>query len=205
MMMKNRIPFTLLLLAAATACDRPAFLQQTQEAEARQPVHVDSVFPIEEEVRRFRATLTEAPEALGHAFATPDELVAAYVAALEAADVEALSSMALTRAEFAYLYYPHTRYTERPYELSPAVVWFQMGNHGGRGLSRALQRHGGEPLGFTGYRCPDEPQVEGPNRIATGCVIDRVRQDGRPEALPLLGPIVERDGVFKLLSHANGL
>jgi hypothetical protein len=204
--MKHRFVLaTALLLAGAAACDRPAFLQQTREAEARQAVHVDSVLPIEEEVRRFRATLTEAPEALGHAFATADELVRAFVDALEAADTAALAGLTLTRAEFAYLYYPHTRYTQRPYELSPAVVWFQTGNHGGRGLNRALQRHGGEPMGFTGYRCPDEPQVEGPNRIHTGCVIDRVGEEGRPEALPLLGPILERDGAFKLLSHSNGL
>lgn len=167
--------------------------------------HVDSIFPIEEELRRFRATLDEHPERLAQAAPDRDELIRRFVAALEAGDLPALQSLALTRAEFAYLYYPYTRYTRRPYELGPAIVWFEMQNYSGRGLSRALQRHGGRPLGFAGYRCPEDPLVEGENRIWTGCVVERVTAGGRTQALPLLGPILERRGEFKFLSHANRL
>lgn len=167
--------------------------------------HVDSVFPIEEELRRFRATLDDHPERLAQAAPDRDELIRRFVAALEAGDLPGLQALALTRAEFAYLYYPYTRYTRRPYELGPAIVWFEMQNYSGRGLSRALQRYGGRPLGVAGYRCPEDPLLEGENRIWTGCVVEHITAGGRTQALPLLGPILERRGEFKFLSHANRL
>jgi hypothetical protein len=165
---------------------------------------VDSVFPIEEEIRRFRATVAEEASSLSGGAESREALVRGYVDALERADTAALRQLALTRAEFAYLYYPHTRYARRPYQMSPALVWFQMENYAGRGLSRALNRHGGEPLGYTGHRCEQEA-TEGPNRIWSACAIERARPDGSAETLLLLGRIVERDGHFKFVSLANRL
>jgi outer membrane receptor protein involved in Fe transport len=157
------------------------------------------------EVRRFRATVEDEPAALSGGAESREALIERFVQALEDTDVAALGSLALSRAEFAYLYYPHTRFTRRPYELSPALVWFQMENYGGKGLNRALSRYGGRPLGFTGHRCADEPELEEHNRIWSGCVLDRVDESGTRETLPLLGPILERDGHYKFVSFANRL
>jgi len=173
-------------------------------SEEHRPVHIDSILPIEEEVRRFRATLDEHPDALGDAFDDAESLVRAFIDAIERED-PAAESLRLTRAEFAYLYYPFTRYTARPYELAPGLLWFQFENYGGRGISRAMQRYGGSPIRYVGHRCDDDPTVEDDNRIHTGCVIDRIRDDGEREAIPMLGPILERDGRFKFLSFASGL
>lgn len=194
-------------LVAVSACGPQAEAEgaASPASEVAAAVFVDSVFPIEEEIRRFRATLDEAPERLSDAAASRDELVRVYVEALEAGDTERLRRLRLTRAEFAYLYYPRTRYTVPPYELSPALVWFQMENYGGKGFNRMLGRYGGQPLGYTGYRCDQAADVEGENRIWQRCVIERATPDGRTESLPILGPILERDGRFKFISYANGL
>jgi hypothetical protein len=201
----------LALAVAAGACSDPGDggdgieVAAAVAATERQPVHVDSVFPIEEEVRRFRASLQDSVAALDGGAASMDELVARFVAALEAKDPAGLGSLALTVEEFAYVYYPATRFTRRPYEMSPALVWFQLENYGSRGLSRALSRYGGRPLGATGYRCGDAPVVEGDNRIHGDCIIDRVREDGTAEALSLFGQVIERDGRFKFINYANRL
>jgi hypothetical protein len=197
---------TLSVLLLAAACDRGGrdAAWGTPAAEAA-PTHVDSVFPIEEEIRRFRATLPDSAARLEGGATSMDELVDRFIAGLERSDAAALQALALTPAEFGYLYYPHTHFTRRPYEMSPALVWFQLENYGSKGLNRALSRYGGEPLRSTGYRCTDEVRVESENRIHGGCVVQRVASDGSAMTLSLFGAILERDGHFKFISLANGL
>ncbi len=166
---------------------------------------VDSIFPIEEEIRRFRVTLSEHPQELAHTEATREDLVGRFVQALETADSADFRRMALSKPEFAYLYYPTTQYTKPPYELSPALVWYRTESYSSRGLNRALQRYGGQPLGYAGHACEDEPMIQGENRIWHGCVVYSRPSGSDTTTLSLFGPILERDGRFKLLSFANGL
>jgi len=169
-----------------------------------QTTHVDSVFPIDEEVRRFRAALDESVDSLAGGFDSPDSLVAHFMTALEARDADALQTMALTPAEFIDLYYPHTRFTAPPYEMSPGLVWFQLENYGGKGLNRALDRFGGRPLGYVTYAC-DEEKAEGPNTLLSGCTVSVVGQAAEPHAVSLFGTIIGRDGRWKFVNYANGL
>jgi hypothetical protein len=189
---------------AVVACD-PLGSGAVAEPAAELPVHVDSIFPIEEEIRRFRAELGDRVDELGGGARSRDSLVERFLVALEANDPAALLDLALSVEEFAYLYYPSTRYTRRPYELSPAIVWFQLQNYGSRGLTRALGRYGGRPLGSIGYRCHDEALVEDENRIWQNCVVERVDEVGEVEALSLFGAILERDGRFKFVNYGNRL
>jgi hypothetical protein len=198
------------LVLGFAACGEPGSSEAVEPAaavaaEEHRPVHIDSVFPIEEEIRRFRASIGAPVAALEGGAGSMGELVARFVAAVEARDMAALGELAITVEEFAYLYYPHTRFTSRPYELGPALVWFQLENYGSKGLNRALSRHGGEPLGFTGHRCAGEPAVEGQNRIWGDCIVERVREDGAAEALSLFGQVLERDGRYKFINYANRL
>ena len=173
-------------------------------AEENAPVHVDSILSIEEEVRRFRAALPDSVDALTGGGASIEELVAVFLTALEAGDREALAKLAITPAEFAYLYYPETRFTDPPYEMSPGLLWFQLDNYGSRGLSRALDRYGERPLDVVGQVCAEEPVAEGDNRIWSGCVVQqRVGED--TVELSLFGAILERDGRYKFVSYGNTL
>lgn len=199
---------TLALLAAAAlaaACSPGA-----PDAPAQAPADtirtiVDSIFPIEEEIRRFRSTLEgDPPTALSGGSASRDGLVERFVTALEEADTAAFRDMLLTRAEFAYLYYPHTRFVRPPYELSPALLWFQMENGTSRGFHRMMQRMAGRPTHAAGYSCPGAPLEEGPNRIWEECVVQLRPPDGEGQDFRLFGSILEHGGVYKFVSYTNG-
>jgi hypothetical protein len=168
------------------------------------PVFVDSVFPIEEEIRRFRAVIGREPEKLSGGMASRDALIDRFVRAVEAADTAGLLEMRMSVEEFGYLYYPHTRYTAPPYELPPGLLWFQIENGSSPGLARLLDRLGGKPLGFLGYACASEPVVEEQNRTWTACSVRFQPPGEEPRELALFGSILERDGVFKFMSYANG-
>lgn len=205
------------VLVAAAACSSPAGRgdapaagavedQGTAATGVRPPgTIVDSILPIEEEIRRFRTTVAEAPERLKDGAATRDDLVDRFVGAVEAADTLALRDLLVTRAEFAYLYYPHTIYTRPPYELSPALLWFQIETGTSRGFGRLMERWAGHPLEWSGYRCAPEPQVEGDNRIWTDCRVELAPAEGEASEIALFGSILERDGAFKFVSYSNDL
>lgn len=167
--------------------------------------YVDSIFPIEEELRRFRATVTEAPDALEGGASSRDALVHSFVGALERQDTAALGAMVLSRGEFAYLYYPSTPYVRPPYETSPALLWFMSQERGQKGIVRALRRYGGRPLGYVGHRCDPEPRREGENLLWGGCALRLAPAPGDTAELRLFGSIMERDGHFKFVSYANPL
>jgi len=178
--------------AAAAVADRP-------------PVHVDSIFPIEEEIRRFRLDLPEV-DALGPgAAASRDELVARFVAALEHEDTTALRAMVMSRAEFAWLWYPFTPYTHEPYEMSPALLWFQVQQNSEKGIARALRSYGGRPLGFDGYECAAAPTGLDRNRIWDDCVLRVLDPDGNRVVKRLFGSIIGRDGRFEFMAYGNDL
>lgn len=191
-------------LLAATACERLSGGSAAIAQEEHRPVHVDSVFPIDEELRRFRAELQPVDSLTGGADSR-DELVRRFGAAVAAGDAAALRALAITVEEFAWLYYPHTRYTRPPYELGPAIVWFQLENYGGRGLSRLLNRYGRRPFSGTGHACSAEPIVEERNTIWADCVIRYTDPNGHNAEASLFGAILERDGRFKFVSYANRL
>jgi hypothetical protein len=206
MTMKS-LPATLFVIAmlAASGCGSGNAVAEEAVGEPTAVGVVDSIFPIEEELRRFRATLAEHPQALDEAAPSRDALVARFVAALQATDTAELRRMALTRAEFAYLYYPTAQFAQPPYELSPALVWYRLESYSSRGLVRALDRFGGRPLRVTGHDCEESPLVQGGNRIWHGCVLHARDAADSPVSLSLLGPVLEREGEFKMLSYANGL
>jgi hypothetical protein len=170
---------------------------------ARSPTHVDSILPIEEALRRFRQALGPEPTALGGGARSRDDLVNRFARALAAYDTTAFAGMLMSVEEFAWLYYPHTRYTEAPYRQAPELVWFQIQNGTSRGLGRLLTRLGGTALDVRGYHCSPEPIVEGPNRIWDSCVLRVASLDGEVSDRRLFGSIVERDGAFKFVSYAN--
>jgi hypothetical protein len=206
-MFRGRSLLLLLLVLPVAACDFDRARVETANAATSDggATVVDSIFPIEEEVRRFRATLTEHPTALANTSPSREALVDRFLRALATADTSELRRMALSRAEFAYLYYPTTQFAAPPYELSPALVWYRLESYSSRGLVRALNRFGARPLHATGHSCETEPLVQGENTLWHGCVV-RVRgPDGDIATVTLFGPILERAGEFKLLSFANGM
>ena len=192
------MPFLLFLLALATFASC-----RTSDARSRVTT-VDSVVPMDSALAGFRQGLAE-PAALHSGAASLAELIAAFATRLEQSDTAGLAALALTRAEFAYLYYPNVPEARPPYELSPGLLWFMIEGNSARGLSAALAERGGRPLGYAGHRCLGKPRDDGENAVWPLCVVRRVQALGDTVEERLFGPIVERDGVFKFVTFANKL
>jgi hypothetical protein len=165
---------------------------------------VDSIFPMDEELRRFREGL-DAPASLSNGEGSMERLVEALIHRLEQADTAAVAAMPLTRAEFAWFYFPHTMYVEKPYELPPGFVWYHQQNRNSQGLRRLLRGHAGKELFYTGLRCPDDGEPFGPGRIWHGCMVLGELPDGEAVEERIFGSILERDGIYKLVSFSSDL
>ena len=196
----------LVVTSLAMACAPEAGTPEADQAVMEPPPGrmVDSIFPIEEEIRRFREGLLEATAFSGGA-PSRDTLVERFVAVVESGELQPLAELLLTRSEFGYLYYPHTIYTAPPYELSPGLLWFQMENLTSRGLTRLSQRLAGNPLHVTGYTCEEPPLVQEENTVWNECRLAMDPPDGEPYDIRLFGSIVERGGVFKFVSYSSEL
>ncbi len=193
----------LLLAAALGACDRgaaPAADPQTPYAGV-----VDSALPIDTLLARFRATIPDTPTTLTGGEPTPERLTRRFLAAISANDTATIRALVLSRAEFAWLYYPHTRYTRRPYELGPELLWIQVGQTSEKGITRLIRRYGGQRLRFEALACPDSSVAEGPNRIAGPCQVTFAVGDSAARSLQLFGSLITRDGRVKFVSYANDL
>ena len=188
------------ILLGGRGCDGP-----DARAASATPGHaVDSALPREEMVRRFTKGLPRTDSLSGGA-ESQDQLVAAFVRALAAADTAALQRMAVNRSEFAYLYYPTSPRARPPYDLEPGLMWFLQVQQSDRGLTLALRRFGGSPMDLVGYDCGKDASHEGDNIVYGPCTVRWRRQQGDTVAGRLFTQILERDGRFKFLSYANQL
>ena len=188
-----------LVLAACSPGDRAADEPTPDVAPA---VVVDSVMPMDVALARFREGLIE-PSALQGGAASRDELVEGIVRALEASDTAAFESLAVDRAEFAWLYFPDAPIARSPYELSPSLAWFRLQEGNRQGVFRALRDFGGRDLGYQGYRCAVTPVQEGENRLWTGCLVALTNGPAGAASVPLFASILERGGRFAVLSYGN--
>jgi hypothetical protein len=165
---------------------------------------VDSILPIEEELRRFRLdAVGNVATKFRDGSGTREMLVKRFVRALVVLDSADLEAMLIDQREFADLVYPESPYTRPPYRQAPGLVWNQIQNPSRSGLTRLIRRLGGQPLQYEGHTCVAQPDRQGRNLIWTGCVVRLVDQNGDIRKHRLFGSIIERDGNFKFVSYVN--
>jgi hypothetical protein len=164
---------------------------------------VDSILPIDEQLRRFRASVPDTIGGLAGGATSRDQLVRSFVRSLEAADTVALIRLTISKAEFAWLVYPDSPLSAPPYQQAPDLVWMRHAAASGTGLKRLLARLAGTPLGFRGWRCGERPVAEGENRLWRDCVVTLSKSPRETETLQLFSSILGRDGRFKILSYDN--
>lgn len=211
-MRRSTIAFSFLAACALAGCrgdePRSAHAAPVPSAPSAAPApgtYVDSILPPEEEQRRFREGIV-APDGLTGGAESRDALVRRFVRAVEAGDTAAVRAMIVSRAEFAYLYYPESEFARPPRRTSPALLWFLTMEESEKGIGRLLARRGGWPLGFAGYACNPAPRAQGANRLWHGCRATlRDSEGGGTTEVRLFGPILERGGRFKFLSYQNDL
>jgi hypothetical protein len=165
---------------------------------------VDSILPVAEELRRFRASIGgDSAVRLTGGSTSREALVRRFVQALAANDTTDLQAMAVRSREFADLYYPESPYTHAPYRESPALAWSLIQNPSTSGLTRLVRRLGGKPIRYVGHRCDPATVREGRNVRYTGCLIRLVDERGDTVTKRYFGSILERDGRYKFLSYTN--
>ncbi len=165
---------------------------------------VDSILPMEEQLRRFREGMTP-PAGLRNAAASREDLVTRWLNAVATSDTAGLTALLLDRAEFAYLYFPTSPMKAPPYEAPPQLLWGQILASSNEGLPKVLQRFGGKRLSAPSLVCPDSANLEEDNRTWTRCELS-FRVNGTETVRGrFFGTILERDGRFKFLGYANAL
>lgn len=204
----NKLIPLLLLAGALGACERAraagADAPDAASAPAAAPATVvDSARTVEEDLREFRTGLAPVTALEGGA-ASRDELVRGFIRAVEESDTAAIRGLVLSRAEFAYLYYPTSRFTGPPTQLEPSLLWFMMQQNSEKGIVRVLRRLGGKTLGYTGHDCT-EPTAEGPNTLWEQCTVELGTPPTDFKARRLFGSVMEHGGRFKFVSYANEL
>lgn len=191
------------VVASVIDCPGASANHDSPASPAASAIVVDSARPMAEMLAAFQRGV---PRPDSGQWAAPDRetLVRSFVAALESADTARLAELLIDRAEFAWLYFPHSTIAKPPYELDPALAWFQMRLENERGLGRLLRTLGGQHLAYQRHDCSVTPQVEGTNRIWRECTVTFSAPDGR-RTQRLFMSIWERDGRFKFFSYANRL
>lgn len=166
---------------------------------------IDSVFPMPEMVRRFRAGLPEQ-QTLDSGATSRQSLAVAFIDALAARDTRTLGRLTLSRAEFAWLYFPNTPHAMRDNGMPPTLLWDQITLASEKGISRSLDRIGGRgPLTLEQLDCPNPPATQGAATVHDGCSVRVKRADGTLFTGRLFGPILEYAGRFKFIGYSNDM
>lgn len=163
---------------------------------------IDSVFPPDEALRRFQRDAGPAPDALTAGAASLDALLRRYWATLTSGDSMALQPLVVSKAEFAHLYFPES--AEPASGMQPHISWLLLSNNSGRGLARALAIASDSDAPILGTACIDRRQIAGRNIVHGPCGIVRSASAKR-DTLWITNHVIERGGVFKLMSFANEL
>jgi len=178
----------------ASACGAPK-----SDAPERPPGYIiDSILPPGEALRRFRAGLDSPTTLAGPR--SRDSLVRAFFRGVAARNRPALDSLAMTRAEFAWLVFPQSRWSKPPYNQPPDIAWMLFRANSESGLTKLVNR--AERFELLSYSCPDTSEHDGALELWPKCVV-HLKDQGQPRDLHLFGTIVALDGRFKFAGFDN--
>ena len=196
-------------LIMATACERPD--SDSESGRSRPPLSdsalraipgyvVDSILPPDEALRRFQAAIGSAPARLAGPTCR-EALVKAFFAALDNHDAGALEALGVTKGEFAYLIYPGSSASHRPFYQPPEIAWLLLVKSSATGFSRLLHRAAGGVITYRSHTCA-KAERDGESTLYRNCIV-HVVEAGKALDRRLFGTIVERDGRFKFLGFDN--
>jgi hypothetical protein len=165
---------------------------------------IDSVFPMPEMLHRFRQGLPRPAGFTGGA-SSKRELARQFVLALAAGDKPALGALALSRAEFAWIYFASVSDTVAANGMPPALRWDGLVLRSEKGIARALDRVGRKPLTLEDLDCPNPPVTSGAVTLHDGCTVRLSGTKGNQFSGKLFGAIVEHRGRYKFVSYSNDM
>ncbi|MBC7895431.1 MAG: hypothetical protein H7066_08455 [Cytophagaceae bacterium] len=188
--------------ASTARTDSIAQARQDSINRAQPGYVVDSILPLDEQLRRFRMALPEVTT-LASDVRTREALVREIAAAVEAGDAARLTALVVTPAEYAWLVYPTSEHVSGPMAQAPQLAWYLLSGNSDVGQRRLIERMGSRPLGVRGHACAAQPVRQGANEIWNDCVVIRRNEQGSEVRQRLFGTFIEREGRWKVLSFAN--
>ena len=166
---------------------------------------VDSIFPPAEALIRFRTASSQSPAtSLSGGETSITKLFTGYVAALHARDSIAVLRFALTRAEYAWLYYDGS--PEQKSGLVPEAAWALMESRSNVGLGRAASHVASlADARVLSASCGQAATPLPTSELLGPCFVVLASPDGNSTRLLLARTVMRRNGRVKLVSFANGL
>ena len=193
---------TLLAVAlAVTACKGKETGRDTTSAPS---ATIDTVLPPEQALARFRGTAPRV-ESLTAGTPTTDSLLKTFSRAVRTNDTAALVRLAMTRAEFADLYYPNHPRGKPPYDLSPQLMWYQLTENSEQGLRRLLAARGGRDLRITSVACSDTIRLSPTTAVLASCRTTGTARTADSAQAALFSGIIISGNTRKLVGYANRL
>jgi hypothetical protein len=193
------------LIAAAVAlqgCRQARGGARQDSINRAQPGYVvDSMLPLDEELRRFRAAIGGSRvSALRGGSESREALVRRAVAALSSADTADLRAMTLDAHEFVDLVFPTSPFARQPYRQPVGFAWQQIRGSSTVGMRRLVRTMSGQTWRYVDHRCAPRAEHQGANTIWSSCMVRLLAPSGDTIPAQLFGSIIERDGRFKLVS-----
>ncbi len=165
---------------------------------------VDSILPIAEHLRRFRASMPKV-DTLSYSSPNREALVDRWANAIGANDTTDLNAMIMNRTEFAWLYYTDSPMSRPPYEAPPELLWGQLLASSNKGATQLVGRFGGSRVTASRLRCTAPPDTQGANVLYSKCEV-RLSAPGKATVDGVMfGTILERDGRFKFVGLSSKL
>ena len=168
---------------------------------------IDSILPPDEALRRLQQEVTDPiPTRLTGGADSRPALIRAYWDALQRTDTTLIRTLVLSKAEFAYLYFPESA----PFAsgMQPVPAWVLYEAQSGRGLTAASSRAREAAAGRAVLRdvtCRAGGRTEGASETSGPCGVVLRWPDGRTDTLWIASTVIRRDGRYKLLGLDNAL
>jgi hypothetical protein len=166
---------------------------------------VDSILPPDRALARFRGqSPAPAGDSLAGGATSVRALMDTYVRALRSRDTLTIATLALTRAEFAWLYFDGS--PDQKSGMMPQTVWDLLESRGNSGLGRATSRIAGMgEVRLTKVTCGPDRMSAGVGRIEGPCAVTIAPATGAAVTLPLARYVFTYRGRMKLVSFTNDL
>ncbi len=168
---------------------------------------IDSILPPAEALRRLQQEVMDPiPTRLTGGGDSRAALIRAYWAALQRTDTTLIRTLVVSKAEFAYLYFPESA----PFAsgMQPLPAWVLYEAQSGRGLTAASSRAREATTGRAELRdvtCQAGGRSEGASETSGPCGVVVRWPDQRTDTLWIASTVIRRDGRYKLLGLDNAL
>lgn len=152
-------------------------------------------------------TLARNPIPLMGGRPSADSLVAAALDGLGRNDTALLKELLVTRDEYMKVLYPELgKHWPGARDSRPEIAEALWTNHAGnamKGLRRALRDLGGRKLTLKRVEFADGAKEYVSYTTHEGTIVTAAEAGGKEQTIGAIGSIVEKDGVFKLMSYRD--